>query len=328
MKKLLLVLALIAMASFLFVGCLGEGTVADTDTDTDTDTVTETTMVIAPAYTDPLTGKTYVSGISGATGNLPDVTVTLPEAAEDGYVVYVGVKWYNEATGKDVYSNLVEATSTDDIVWTVEDYSFNEVETLAGTLVEGETSLIDDCTTVCVVALLKHPCCPGEEVAMEVVTVDKDYPSATLVVSFEDCATDVCDTTASAKMLFTSVLAGCEEETCCGDYCSGADEWSLTIAEALCAAACPVVSGTGCQITDTLPCGCLDYADGETVEEITYNAKFAFEDKVGNKVTEDWVIVVDSGSVVSFNDGTTFKTKYETEIGDPSIGDSYCGFVD
>jgi len=34
MKKLLLVLAVVAMASFLFVGCLPGGTTPDTDTDT------------------------------------------------------------------------------------------------------------------------------------------------------------------------------------------------------------------------------------------------------------------------------------------------------
>jgi len=320
MKKLLLVLMVVAMASFLLVGCLGEGTVADTDTDTDTDGVTEATMVIDPAYTDPLTLKTYVSGLD----NLPDVTVTLPEAAEDGYVVSVGVKWYDEDNEKDVYSNLKEATSTDGIVWTVEEYPFGVVKDV-------DDDLIEDCTTICVVALLKHPCCPGEEIALEVVTVDKEDPAAKLIISFADCAEDLCASD-GAKMLFTSVLAGCEEETCCGDDCSGAGEWTLTIEESDCGAACPVVSGTGCQITDTLPCGCLDYVTPDTsTVKITYNATFLFKDKVGNEVEKEWVIVVDTDSVVSFGEvdlNTDWEEDEFTEdIGIPgSIDAAYCTF--
>ena len=84
MKKLLLVLMVVAMASFLLVGCLGEGTVADDDDDD---------IIIPPPTVDPYItvvygyldshGVTYLK----ATGNV--IKVTFPEAVDSEYSVYI-----------------------------------------------------------------------------------------------------------------------------------------------------------------------------------------------------------------------------------------------
>jgi hypothetical protein len=81
MKKLLLVLMVVAMASFLFVGCLGDGIIDDGDDDGDG--VVGVTVEIEDSVV--IDGKTYVSAGSH------DITVTFPEPVTGSVTAYVGL---------------------------------------------------------------------------------------------------------------------------------------------------------------------------------------------------------------------------------------------
>jgi len=299
MKKLLLVLLVVTLASFLFVGCLPGGT-TPAEGEGEGEGEVEVTLDVENYYLDPLTGKTFVNGLDDC---LQDVIVTIPggvdaiETYEDS-VVYVAVKWYNETTGKDVYVNLMEATSTDGIVWTAEDYDFCGIFEM-----DGET-LIGDCESICLVALVKHPCCPGDEIALKVVTVDGADPKADLFVTVEDCADecvpDPCATD-GVYLTWTSLTAAtdCDPAVdCCEDDCSGLASWTIEVEPDACAGPCDLVTGS-CPVVGTLDCGCLPYADSGD-GTITYAVKYTLLDNVGNEFTDDWTLTIgeDSGDTI------------------------------
>lgn len=84
MKKLLLVLTVVAMASFLFVGCIPSPAPApDPDPDPDPPVVATATIAVATEWLDAATGKTYVKGGSR------EITVTF-DAEVENPVVKVG----------------------------------------------------------------------------------------------------------------------------------------------------------------------------------------------------------------------------------------------
>jgi len=254
MKKLLLVLAVVAMASFLFVGCLPGGTTPDPDPDPDPDPTPAVTITTTNLHTDPLTLKKYVPGED-------KVTVTFSEAVEDGYEVQVAVKWWDTAEEEYVYLDGAWATSTDGKVWTVT-YPFNALtESLATAALGGEP--------ICLVALIKHPCCPGEEAIMEVVYIDDVAPAVTPTLTFKDCdpcpTVDPCDpVTGGAYFEFTTVVID-DEDPCdittednCVDDCSGVGAWSFVVDKGECDE-CPTASGIGCTVVGATDCGCLPY---------------------------------------------------------------------
>ena len=290
MKKLLLVLLVVALASFLLVGCL-PGTTPDEDEDDGDDVIVAVTMTIEDEYKSTA-GVTYV-------GCEKDVTVTFPTAVELDYIVYVA---YTEIVGGVVvYDYDIAATpNAGRTVWTVTDYDF-------GDILSGEE--LDDCTAICLVALLKHPCCPGEEVALRVVTVDCELPYANLAVTFKDCddpciIPDPCDppVAAGAYFEFSSRTAGdCITTDCCGDDCSGFASWTLVIDPDPCAAACDTVSGSACPVEGVVECGCLIYAT--TTATLTYDVTYTLLDNVGNKFEETWTITVDTDEVITFDGG-------------------------
>jgi len=308
MKKLLLVLLVVALASFLLVGCLGEGTVVDDDDDGDGDgdgVVEEAAITVENEYTNA-GGVTFVA-CKNADADPSVITVTLPTAVEVDYVVNVAVR-----TDVDTYGTLYPATpNAARTIWTVDDFPWSE----AG------------CEPICLVALVKHPCCPGEEVALRIVTVDCTAPYADLYVTVKDCA-DECDpdacATAGVYFTWTSMTAAtaCDPaDDCCGDACSGLASWTIEVEPDACAGPCDLVTGS-CPVVGTLDCGCLPYADsGETV--VTYNVSYTLLDNVGNEFTDDWTITLgeDSGediTVVAGNmDGlSTLGTAFQVYDGE------------
>ena len=293
MKKLLLVLMVVAMASFLLVGCL-PGVTPDPTPDPDPEpTPTPVTIAVDKEYTN-VAGVTFV-----ACGK--DVIVTLPTAVETDYVVYVAQKV--ETAGVITYENKVAATpNADRTVWTAKAYTIVPLE--------------GECKPICLVALVKHPCCPGEEVALRVVTVDCEAPYADLAVTFKDCYDPCVDPpdcppfpVPGAYFEFSSRTAGeCITTDCCGDDCSGFASWELVIDPDPCAAACDTVSGSACPVEGILDCGCLPYATGVAVGTDlnlteTYKVTYTLLDNVGNKFTEDWTITVDTDEVITFDGG-------------------------
>jgi hypothetical protein len=303
MKKLLLVLLVVALASFLLVGCL-PGTTPDDDEDEDDgdDVIVPVTIAVDKQYTDPTTGITYVKCSD-------KVIVTLPEAVDVDYIIKIAQKV--ETAGVITYVNEKDAApkaGSDRKIWTVT-YDF--------LLTDEEV----DCEAICLVAILKHPCCPGEEVALEVVTVDCTPPELDLFVKFTDCK-DVCvipdpcvPEVPGAYMEWTSRTTGlCETTDCCKDACSGVNGWSLVIDADPCLGPCDTVTGTGCPVEGALECGCLIYDDpATTANEGIHYVDFSFEDKVGNAVKSTWKLTFDSDSLVTFEVDDTPSTVFTAE---------------
>ena len=293
MKKLLLVLMVVAMASFLFVGCL-PGVVDDGDDDVD-DGVVAVTITSTNWYIDSLTGKNYVPGED-------KVTVTLSEAVEDGYAVQVAVKWWNATSEVYVYKDGKWATSTDGKVWTVT-YPFNDLaaSVSAAYLSDGYK---EDCEPVCLVALVKHPCCPGEEVAMEVVYIDDVVPATIdfediTITDFKDCSCTppICGPCA-VYLDFTSLDPGdaCTDPSDgCEDECSGVGEWKFIVDEGC--DECVVATGTGCPIT--VADGCLCFLGSEVTADVEYELTFDIKDNVGNAADSAiWYVRIDSACTI------------------------------
>ena len=288
MKKLLLVLAVVAMASFLLVGCFAvpDGTEGEGEGEGE------------PEVLDAITIEDEYLATSGVTfvGCEKDVTVTLSEAVETDYVVYVAIKNFDGTT--TTYDYDVPATpNADRTIWTVTGYDF-------GAVLTGDK--LADCSPICLVALVKHPCCPGEEGPLRVVTVDCEAPYADLAVTFKDCLdpcaeTDECNPyVGGAYFEFSSREAGlCSTTDCCGDDCSGLASWTLVVDPDPCAPACKTVYGSACPVEGVVECGCLPYAAGDDEPTLTYDVTYTLLDNVGNKFEDTWTITVDSGNVTN-----------------------------
>lgn len=281
MKKLLLVLLVATLASFLLVGCIPGGTTPDPDPDPDPDPVVPAAMTFDKEYTNT-GGVTFVP--CGDT-----ITVTFPTAVEVDYVVYIA-----ERTAVDTYGTMYPAIpNAGRTIWTLATYPFAE----------------DQCEPICLVALVKHPCCPAVEEILRVVTVDCTAPTLDLFVKFTDC-TDACVEDDPCAEEFTGVSMewtsrtsdACETTDCCEDTCSGVNGWSLVIDPDPCLGPCDTVTGTGCPVEGVLECECFAYADsGETV---CYYVDFSFEDNVGNAVESTWKICLDTDEVIEFEKGS------------------------
>jgi hypothetical protein len=294
MKKLLLVLLVAALASFLLVGCI-PGITPDPDPDPDPDPTEEVAMTIEDEYAGT-GGVTFV-----ACGK--DVIVTLPTPVAADYLVYVAVKWWDEGD-QDYYYDCDEAgvPNADRTVWTFAGYI-------------GRCA--SECEAICLIALLKHPCCPGEEIALRVVTVDCKAPDLDLFVKFTDCEDecvepDPCDPPVPGMFMeWTSRTSdACETIDCCEDTCSLVNGWSLVINPDECEGPCDTASGQGCPVEGAIECGCFPYADSGEIN--CYEVEFSFEDNVGNARTSTWDICLDTDEVISFErNGTPLTADLE-----------------
>jgi len=268
MKKLLLVLAVVAMASFLFVGCLPGGTTPDPDPDPDPDPTPTITIVVDGEYYDASKGLTYVQGC------VPKlVTVTFAEPVAEEYGVQI-----------NGISAVVTADS-DRKIWTKEI-----------TLDESQ------CTEVCITVTVGHPCCPDlADTYWKLVVPDCEAPCASFTVTFKDCE---CEVPAGAEMSWTTT---CEDECdvpkdCCGDDCSGVGVWTFTLdlSDDVCAPGeCDLETDSGCAISGAFECGCLSYEDAEAEPALTgiHEVLVSIKDNVGNEFTDTWTITFDTDNV-------------------------------
>jgi hypothetical protein len=286
MKKLLLVLLVVTLASFLLVGCL-PGTIP-AEGEGEGEGEVEVAMTIEDEYTG-IGGVTFVACDK-------DVVVTFPTAVATDYLVYVAVKWWDEEELEYFYDCVEAATpNADRTVWTYEEYDFDDCA--------------DECEAICLVALVKHPCCPGEEAVLRVVTVDCKRPDLDLFVKFTDCEDecvepDPCDPPVPGMyMEWTSRTSdACETLDCCEDTCSLVNGWSLVIDPDPCLGPCDTADGTGCPVEGAIECGCLDYAP-DTSENVCYFVDFNFEDNVGNAVESTWKLCFDTDELLTFEKG-------------------------
>jgi len=296
MKKLLLVLLVITLASFLFVGCLPGTTPAEGEGEGEGEGEVEVAITVEGEYTNA-SGETYVS-CKNTEEESSVITVTFPTPVETDYIVQVAWKMETGApppAPEFVYiPNLLDplsyATPNEDrTVWTLEGFPWSPYL----------------CKPICLVAIVKHPCCPGEEVALKIVTVDCTPPKADLYLTFNDCGdpceiVDECNLPVpGAYMEWTSRSStDCDTTDCCDDDCSGLASWSMEVDPDDCEGPCDLVSGTTCPVEGALDCGCLLYPESGTSEVIIIRT---LTDNVGNEATEELTIILDTDEVVSVN---------------------------
>jgi len=279
MKKLLLVLMVVALASFLMVGCLGEGTTPDDDDEDDGGGGEVAALTVEIGDSVDLGGKTYVS-----TGS-HTVTVTFAEAVTGN----VGVD-ITGCTGDYKSASLTSVVMFPDPtgkIWTGSG-DFGVSDGCCASYVEVSAG---DCGAECVT---KFP-----------VIVDGGDPYALITITADDCSCAGCGITFESE----PIEGTCEDTACCGDDCSGLTNWSITLYDEdpfdeCCLTPCvePIgtCSGTGCEVDCTTTC--LETSDA--VDEGYFYAVVTLADAVGNE-TEYYarILLDDSGCVVTVNEG-------------------------
>ena len=196
MKKLLFVLLIVALASYLFVGCLpvtpddgGEG-----------EGEGESEAVVAIDGAVVIDGKTYVSGETHT------VTVTFP-APVVGWVDGEVSMCEGDYSKDSDFVLFPDATKK---VWTGSaDFYYDEQ---------------DDCCAAYVGIAAGE--CEMDACIWFPVIVDSCPPYAAIEVTVDECTCDGCAITFAT----TSTNPECAEgEVCCGDDCSGLASWSINL---------------------------------------------------------------------------------------------------
>ncbi len=293
MKKLLLVLLVVTLASFLFVGCLGTGTIVDDD-DVTPPPVQAVTIVIEDQY--PADVKEFIRA------DVLKVTVTFADAIPADQAVTFQAKEAWAGTPKigleaDLFPDTTRKVwSTDNPATTAVEvgYDFNNI----GDDPLGLGDLLD-CDEICLYVTIVD-CCDVllDEVFTEVVKLDDSAPELSLDITFIDCGE--CVVPGGVKFTFApeDYELECLPVTCCDDDCSGIAGWEIS--DAATCPECETLSGTDCP-ADTYECGCLLYASGDEGDLTrVYELDFTFTDNVGNAIEDTWTITVDTDSVTTF----------------------------
>ena len=257
MKKLLLILLVVMLASFLFVSCLPV-TPAEGEGEGEGEGECEVTVEIEGAVV--VDGKTYVSG------GIHDITVTFCTP-----VVGVTFAWITNCSGDyskvpdpngiDCGSDVVLFPNADRTVWT----GSGDFGPCGGPCCASD------------VAVAAGECGPEACIWFPVI-VDDCGPFAEIEITAEACECEGCEIT------FESIAESfdCEDdEECCGDKCSGLASWSVVLYDAypfdeccdpsICEEPIGSCSGTACPIECTTKC----------LEEGTYYAVVTLVDNVG-----------------------------------------------
>ena len=286
MKKLLLVLLVVALAAFLLVGCNpvtppvegegeGEGEVEG--------------VTVAIADSAKVGDYTYVSAGSH------DITVTFP--APVAGLVSASISTcsgdYEEKTFLDGDSVVLFPDATKKI-WTGSG-TFDAIASSDGNLC---------CASY--VEVVSGECAEVVCIAIPII-IDGDDPYSTVEVSAEKCDCDGCAITFDSFINDEDI---CEDVLECGDDCSGLASWSFDIYasdpfDICCLVPCiePVYtcSGVDCPILCTTSCigpsAAQIAADSDVT--VTYYIVETLADEVGNTVRYYATIEIDSSCVIT-----------------------------
>jgi len=278
MKKFLLVLLVVALASFLFVGCLPTTPPAEGEGEGEA----EVTIVIDDAVV--VDGKTYVSCGDHT------ITVTFPAPVVGGVSAYItcctGDYSKASAVNNDLEcgSEVVLFPSADGTVWSG-----------SGEFGCDGFRKID--------AFICSPCCASyveiyagecvDEVCIKFpVIVDCCPPYALIDIDVDNCICEGCEITFES----TETDPDCAEaEECCDDLCSGLAGWSIVLYEdypfdeccdpSICEEPIGSCSGTECPIDCTTEC----------LDEGTYWVVITLVDNVGLETVYIAEIIVSGG---------------------------------
>jgi hypothetical protein len=279
MKKLLLVLLIVTLASFLFVGCDG---VTPTEGEGEGEGECEVAVVIEGAVV--VDGKTYVSF-----GN-HDITVTFCAPVVGGvaaYITYCSGDYSPDGVYKDKNGGeVVLFPNADRTVWTGSGYFGMGDTPCCASYVEiyaGE--------------------CEDEACIWFPIIVDGCPPYAEIEITAEDCECEGCEI--SFETIVDEFLCEADEE-CCGDDCSGLASWSVVLYEddpfdeccdpSICEEPIGSCSGTACPIECTTECltegiyyAVITLVDNVGLEEVYY-AMIDLGADCSIEVTEGWAI--------------------------------------
>jgi len=259
MKKLLLVLLVVAMAAFLYVGCLP---VTPSEGEGEGEGEAEVTVVIDGAVV--VDGKTYVSCGDHT------ITVTFP-APVPGYVgVNITACTGDYKNGTDV----VMFPDADRKVWTGSG-EFGDTGDCCASYVQVTSG---ECLAeICIEFPVIVDCCP---------------PYALVDIDVDNCICEGCEITFSSDVLTDPCLP---DEECCGDVCSGLAGWSVVLYDdypfdeccdpSICEEPIGSCSGTECPVDCTTEC----------LDEGTYWAVITLVDNVGLETVYYAEIIVSGG---------------------------------
>ncbi len=306
MKKLLLVLLVVTLASFLFVGCLPT-TPTEGEGEGEGEAELAVTVVIGDSVV--LAGKTYVKAGSHS------VTVTFAEPVVGNVSANI-----TDCSGSYKGTAVVLFPDADHKVWTG-----------SGTFGSG-----DDKTECCAsyVQIISGECLA--EICIEFpVIVDDAAPFAQIKVTADECD---CDSQVTVHFDSTTTDPLCDTAAdCCGDDCSGLASWAIDIYNTnpfniCCDIPCiePIAScsGVGCAIDCDTAC-LLTGGDGGSLtlgapSDGWYFVVTTLLDEVGNKTRYYSKILLDADLVNAAVASSTAVNVTTIEYSqDKMVGTSY-----
>ena len=265
MKKLLLVLLVVTLASFLFVGCL-PGTTTPAEGEGEGEGEAEICPTVSVTSQVAIEGKTYIKG------GKQTITVTFAVPTEP-VSVYVGVDL------KEIYNPFIDPGV--EIVM----YANADKTVYTGTTVFTKDAL-EDCNEAYIYVITCDTCAPCKYPYI----VDTGKPFiGTVEICVDTCTCDGCILTFTSKK--TADCDPCDPKVYCGDCCSGFASWSVQIYnknpfDVCCDTPCvePIDEGTGtCQVDWETAC-LLESTVGSGTR--TVYALVTAYDMVGNKLKQ------------------------------------------
>jgi hypothetical protein len=324
MKKLLLVLMVVALAAFLLVGCI-PSTPAEGEGEGEGEVETCPTLTVS--------GEVTIAGAKYLKKGTQTITVTFAAATEP-VSVYVGAKLDGDTATKanpvgvpETAQEVVMSADATKKVYTGKFYF------------KGDT----DCDTAYIYVVTCATCAPCKYS----YTVDNLGPCSQ--VEIREYPTTGCSCGGvNINFRLPVAAASCDTYGCCGDGCSGLDTYKFdlykvnpfgTCCDIPCASPVATCGGTGCAIDCTISCFDIHaYQTADTPKDFWLVATLA--DKVGNKTyyyaklsidTDDLVSVteyiddVEAGSCTTFTGGAVRANGIIGACADGSTG--VCGTV-
>ncbi len=257
MKKLLLVLLVVTLASFLFVGCLPT---TPTEGEGEGEGEAEICPTVAVTSQVAVGGKNYIKAGSQT------ITITFAVPTEP-VSAYVGAALKDNPDG-------VPSDASEVVLYTAD----------GGLTYTGTVVFAGDCDEAYIYVLTCDTCSPCKYP----YTVDGLPPTAQVEICIDDCACEGCE------LSFTSIVTDpdCEDPTECEDECSGFASWSIDIYDEdpfdeCCDVPCasPIASDSGVCPIDFIT-ACL----GDPASETLY-VVLTLADNVGNTTKKGATIV-------------------------------------
>ena len=295
MKKLLLVLLVVTLASFLFVGCVPV-TPSEGEGEGEGEGECEVAVVIEGAVV--VDGKTYVSG------GPHDITVTFCAPVVGGvsaYITYCSGYYGPDEMDRDKengYGGVVLFPNADRTVWTGSGYFGCMI--LNG-FDKDLPQQIEFCSPCCASYVeIWAGECEDEACIWFPVIVDSCPPYAEIEITADDCECEGCE------ISFATIVDefDCEaDEECCGDDCSGLASWSVVLYDddpfdeccdpSICEEPIGSCSGTACPIECTTEC----------LTKGTYFAVITIVDNVGLETVYYAEIVLGADCDIDITEG-------------------------